>query len=58
MYDPLANYTKVAQTCNLFRNFIDVQDDFNNIMQIVNYFALNQVIYVLFITMKSPPKKG
>lgn len=36
------NYTRIAQYCNLWRNFDDIDDDFSSVSTIVEWFATRQ----------------
>ena len=36
------NYTAIRQTCNLWRNFYDVQDNWNSVQGIVEYYGNNE----------------
>ncbi|XP_050513794.1 alpha-N-acetylgalactosaminidase-like [Diabrotica virgifera virgifera] len=37
-----SNYTAVAETCNLWRNWIDVNDSWQSVTSIIEWFANNQ----------------
>ncbi|XP_022098913.1 alpha-N-acetylgalactosaminidase-like [Acanthaster planci] len=38
------NYTLVAEYCNIWRNYVDIQDSWNYVLQIIDYYAENQDI--------------
>ncbi|CAH1164650.1 unnamed protein product [Phaedon cochleariae] len=37
-----SNYTKLAETCNLWRNWDDIEDSWDNVTDIVDWFSGNQ----------------
>lgn len=39
------DYGLVRQYCNIWRNFWDVEDDFSNVKNIVNYYGKNNVLF-------------
>ncbi|KAM7182465.1 alpha-N-acetylgalactosaminidase isoform 2-T2 [Macrochelys suwanniensis] len=39
---PKVNYTLLANICNLWRNYGDIQDSWNSILSIVDWFSANQ----------------
>ncbi|KAI6198601.1 Alpha-galactosidase [Aphelenchoides besseyi] len=43
-----SNYTAIAKTCNLFRNFNDVANSFDSVLSIIAYYIKNQDEYVKF----------
>ncbi|XP_038055498.1 alpha-N-acetylgalactosaminidase-like [Patiria miniata] len=36
------NYTMVAEYCNIWRNYIDIQDSWDYVLKIIDYYAENQ----------------
>jgi hypothetical protein len=36
------NYEAVKEKCNLWRNYVDVEDSWDNVANIIHYFAVNQ----------------
>ncbi len=40
------NYTLVAENCNIWRNYIDIQDSWDSILQIIDYYAAQQDVLV------------
>ncbi|XP_039294547.1 alpha-N-acetylgalactosaminidase isoform X1 [Nilaparvata lugens] len=42
------NYTSVMETCNLWRNYEDVQDSFHSIKSIIKHYGEKQDIYAKF----------
>jgi len=39
------NYDAVTKTCNLFRNFGDVYDSWDDILNIIDFYAKNQDLF-------------
>ncbi|XP_044310734.1 alpha-N-acetylgalactosaminidase isoform X1 [Varanus komodoensis] len=39
---PKVNYTFLANICNLWRNYADIQDSWNSVLSIVEWFSVNQ----------------
>lgn len=40
------NYTAIAQSCNLWRNFDDIQDSWASVESIIDYYGNNQDVIV------------
>ncbi|XP_011684091.1 alpha-N-acetylgalactosaminidase [Strongylocentrotus purpuratus] len=40
-----SNFSIIAETCNTFRNYIDIQDSWTNVMTIIEFFASKQDIF-------------
>ncbi|XP_001629503.3 alpha-N-acetylgalactosaminidase [Nematostella vectensis] len=40
------NYTDIAENCNTWRNYDDIQDSWASVMHIVDYFAANQDTFI------------
>ena len=36
------NYTLIAENCNIWRNYIDIQDTWDSVLKIIDYYAENQ----------------
>ena len=36
------NYTKIGSVCNLWRNFDDIQDSWESVVSIIDYYGDNQ----------------
>jgi hypothetical protein len=36
------DYEALKQTCNLWRNYVDVQDSWEDVAIIISYYAVNQ----------------
>ena len=34
-----ANYTRIAEVCNIWRNYRDIEDSWEIVLQIMNYFG-------------------
>ena len=45
------NYTAITGTCNIWRNFDDIQDSWQSIASVIDYYGDNQVDFTL---LKSP----
>ncbi|KAI6220753.1 Alpha-galactosidase [Aphelenchoides besseyi] len=43
-----SNYTAIAKTCNLFRNFDDVANNFDSVLSIIAHYIQNQDEYVQY----------
>lgn len=39
---PKVNYTQLGEICNLWRNYGDIQDSWNSVLSIVDWFSTNQ----------------
>lgn len=37
-----SNYTKLSETCNLWRNWDDIDDAWSNVTNILDWFSKNQ----------------
>ena len=37
------NYTSIINTCNLWRNFDDIQDSWSSVERTIDYYGDNQV---------------
>ena len=33
------NYTLVAENCNIWRNYVDIQDSWQSVLSIIDYYA-------------------
>lgn len=42
----LPDYARIAEHCNLWRNYDDIQDSYYSLVNIINHFAEQQEIYV------------
>lgn len=40
------NYTAIINTCNLWRNFDDIQDSWESVQRIIDYYGDNQQVIV------------
>ena len=40
------NYTSIINTCNLWRNFDDIQDSWNSVERTIDYYGDNQDIII------------
>ncbi|XP_034018341.1 alpha-N-acetylgalactosaminidase [Thalassophryne amazonica] len=43
---PMVNYTQLDQICNLWRNYGDIQDSWDSVLRIVDWFFNNQDVLV------------
>ncbi|XP_005379452.1 PREDICTED: alpha-N-acetylgalactosaminidase [Chinchilla lanigera] len=41
---PMVNYSLLAETCNLWRNYDDIQDSWKDVLSILDWFVLHQDI--------------
>ncbi len=41
-HDKLPDYAAIAKTCNLWRNYDDVQDSFDSVLSIIDHYGDNQ----------------
>lgn len=39
------DYKAIAQTCNLWRNFDDIQDSWQSVLSIIDFYAQNQDVF-------------
>ncbi|XP_069014487.1 alpha-N-acetylgalactosaminidase [Embiotoca jacksoni] len=44
---PKVNYTQLGQICNLWRNYGDIQDSWDSVLNIVDWFFENQDVLIL-----------
>ncbi len=42
------DYDAIAKTCNLFRNFNDVYDSWDDILSIIDFYASNQDLFTKY----------
>jgi hypothetical protein len=40
--DKLPDYTKIAESCNLWRNYGDIEDSFESVVDIVDHYGSHQ----------------
>ncbi|KAI6243422.1 Alpha-galactosidase [Aphelenchoides fujianensis] len=43
-----SNYTAISATCNLFRNYHDVANSYDSVLDIIRYYVTNQNDYIPF----------
>ncbi|KAL7635615.1 UNVERIFIED_CONTAM: hypothetical protein RMT77_013432 [Armadillidium vulgare] len=48
LYQSNANYTAIRETCNLWRNYNDVQDSWNSVQGIINFYGRNRGDFASF----------
>lgn len=44
----IPDYDAIAKTCNLFRNFNDVYDSWDDILSIIDFYASNQDLFTKY----------
>jgi alpha-N-acetylgalactosaminidase len=40
------NYTSITETCNIWRNFDDIQDSWQSVASVIDYYGDNQDIII------------
>ncbi|XP_039260337.2 alpha-N-acetylgalactosaminidase-like [Styela clava] len=43
---PQVNFTLVKESCNMWRNYDDIQDSFDDVLKIINWFGDHQDVYI------------
>ncbi|KAB7507371.1 hypothetical protein Anas_02500 [Armadillidium nasatum] len=43
-----ANYTAIRETCNLWRNYHDIEDSWDSVQDIINFYGNDQDVFASF----------
>ncbi|KAL7635616.1 UNVERIFIED_CONTAM: hypothetical protein RMT77_013433 [Armadillidium vulgare] len=48
LYQSNANYTAIRETCNLWRNYHDIEDSWDSVQDIINFYGNDQEVFASF----------